>query len=995
MSAGTRRARRMTGTLLGAALAVAGSVGVVAGLSGVAAAAPTPEASSVTLNAITSPVAVGSETQTFTGTVTGQPTDGYPTGTVKVETSGNLLLCTETLPAGSGDSASFSCSSSTSTLSAGSYTIRAHYTGGSSSKAATFTYTASTSGSRALRVTTPETSTVTLNPITSPVAYGFETQTFTGTVTGQAGDGYPKGTVTVETTTSVVLCKGTLFGGSGDTASFSCTQSTPTKLAASGTAYEVHAHYRGGTSSAATFSYKQSTSTTRPLMVVAPTTETPTVSLNAITSPVVFGAEDQTFRGTVTGQTGHGYPTTGAVTVRTASTVVICTGSLTAGAGFAANYTCSQNTASKLAVGTYTVHAHYTGGASSNVNYKYGAASSSPRALKVTAPIATTTVLTLNHTSRVLGGETSEVFTATVTGKSGDGYPKGKVTIQTTTARIVCSTSTRTTGTSDSSTFTCSPAASTLPIGSYKVTATFAPTATHSSSTSALAYATSTSTKQSFSVVTGVATTSSLSLNFGNRRAGSETSEVFTVTVTGKSGDGYPKGTVKVKTSGGTLLCTRTTPASHTTDAATYSCSPKASALAAGTYTIVAVFTPASPSSSTTTVTYAGSTSNSASLTITALGSTRIAGTTPDGTAAKALESVFPGNRGTCPGTTGNRPVVLATDEHFPDALAASYLEKWLGTGMLLTPTASLTNVTLTALQVEGITHVYVVGGPLAVSTAVVTQLQNSFAYQCGGATRTGSHLTVTRIYGTTQYTTAEDIAKTPGSAFVGSFNLHGAYGLYNDTTGKSSAAPATGSLRTAVLASGAGFQDAEAAATLAYAEDLPLLLTTPTALSGQALSAMQTLGVTQVILMGGPLAVSNAVVTALVAHRISVVRVAGTDYTDTAGQLADMELGSATGHKGFAWTPTGGVTVAQGHFYSDGLAGAVVSAHGGATGAGPQPLLLTENPTTVGTPLTNFLRGAGTSGIDGDGTPVSSLTILGGPLAVTTAVVNAMLNDL
>jgi len=59
------------------------------------------------------------------------------------------------------------------------------------------------------------------------------------------------------------------------------------------------------------------------------------------------------------------------------------------------------------------------------------------------------------------------------------------------------------------------------------------------------------------------------------------------------------------------------------------------------------------------------------------------------------------------------------------------------------------------------------------------------------------------------------------------------------------------------------------------------------------------------------------------------------------------------------------------------------------------QPLLLTESPTVVGSHLTTFLRGAGSKGIDSDGSPVFPLTILGGALAVSTAVVSSMESDL
>jgi putative cell wall-binding protein len=843
--------------------------------------------------------------------------------------------------------------------------------------------------------TTAESTTVSLNPpSTARVTSGSEPETFTGTVTGQSGDGYPKtGAVKVVATNGSTVCTGSLTAGTDDAADFTCVVAT---MALGVGTYKVHAHYTGGQSSTSAHSYTASTSGTQSVTVATPASLTPTVSLEPFASPVTYGSEAQTFKGTVTGQAGDGYPKTGAVTVKTSTNVVLCTGSLSEpGSGAVADFTCDASTARKLAAGQYSVHAHYTGGVSSDAVHTYAAATSAVHTLVVTGAVPTTTTLSLNHASRKEGAESSEVSTVTVTGRSGDGYPKGRVTVDTTTGSTVCSTGTRRGGTADSSKFTCSPPPSALPARTYELSATYVPASTSSSSTSGVSYTGSTSKKWKFTVAPAVETTGALSLSSPSERAGSETAEVFTVKVAGKSGDGYPKGTVRVKTTSGTLLCTRTAASRRSADSQTFACSPPASALGAGTFTVVATYTPATPSSSNTSIGYAASTSNTKTFAVTEPAATRIYGATPDATASEELESVYPGTRDECPGRTSGRPVVLATDEHYPDALAASYLEKWLGTGMLLTPANSVSSATFAALRVEGITDVYVVGGPLAVSTSVVSQLERTDAYECGGATPTGSHITVFRIYGQTQYATAEEIAETPGPDFPKSADLQGAYGLYDDAGGNSSAAPRAGARRTAILASGAEFQDAEASAALAYADGFPLLLTTSTALSPQALGAITALGITQVILMGGPLAVSNAVVTALVSHKVSVIRVAGSDYTDTAVQLADMELGSTTGHRGLGWSPTRGVAAARGDFYTDGLAGAIVAAHGGATGAGPEPLLLTESPTSVGSALTSFLEEAGSKGVDGDGARVTSLTVLGGPLALTTTVVSIMVADL
>ena len=149
---------------------------------------------------------------------------------------------------------------------------------------------------------------------------------------------------------------------------------------------------------------------------------------------------------------------------------------------------------------------------------------------------------------------------------------------------------------------------------------------------------------------------------------------------------------------------------------------------------------------------------------------------------------------------------------------------------------------------------------------------------------------------------------------------------------------------------------------------------------------------------MGGTLAVANTVEAALVQEAgVSVLRVAGKDYTDTAAQLARFEAAAKT--TGLGWTPGHRAMVARGNGFSDGIAGAVLdSPHNAATG-GPgtaRPLLLTETPTVVGTYLTTFLKTTGATGIGGTTTKtLTFLSVLGGPLALSTAAVAAMQADL
>jgi putative cell wall-binding protein len=406
--------------------------------------------------------------------------------------------------------------------------------------------------------------------------------------------------------------------------------------------------------------------------------------------------------------------------------------------------------------------------------------------------------------------------------------------------------------------------------------------------------------------------------------------------------------------------------------------------LAELTGTVFAVGTPVTPPARSVTVVY---------------------GPTADATAAAELTRAFAYEKGSCPPA---RDAVVATTKEYQDALASQYLAQDLATGTLLTPSTSLARVTATTLRKEGVKTVYIVGGPLAVTRAVANEIGQLTAYECGGASRGRStgKIVVHRIYGKNQYATAMKVAELVGpgaaKAFPGAYtttNTTGGTGRYNDTAGTGSAAP-RGAVPTAILASGQEFQDAQSASVLSYRTKLPLLLTPASTLSSTAVAAIEKLHVQQVILMGGPLAVSDTVEAALVAETgVSVLRVAGKDYTDTARELARFEAAAAP--EGLGWTFGHRVMVARGNGFTDGLAGAVLDSPFN-TATGPEdtvrPLLLTRSPASVGASLSTFLRGIGDRGRSAGTTAtevVTALTVLGGPKAVPMAEIAAMETDL
>ena len=89
-----------------------------------------------------------------------------------------------------------------------------------------------------------------------------------------------------------------------------------------------------------------------------------------------------------------------------------------------------------------------------------------------------------------------------------------------------------------------------------------------------------------------------------------------------------------------------------------------------------------------------------------------------------------------------------------------------------------------------------------------------------------------------------------------------------------------------AVIATGTAFPDALAAGVLAAALDAPLLLASPDRLP---LRTLDTLGVSQVVLVGGTAAFPSATEQRLVDHGIDVTRVAGDDRYETAAAVAEL----------------------------------------------------------------------------------------------------------
>jgi putative cell wall-binding protein len=235
-----------------------------------------------------------------------------------------------------------------------------------------------------------------------------------------------------------------------------------------------------------------------------------------------------------------------------------------------------------------------------------------------------------------------------------------------------------------------------------------------------------------------------------------------------------------------------------------------------------------------------------------AVTTSRVGGANRYDTARLAALANFPG---------GSSTVILASGENFPDGLSASALAGAMGVPLLLTPTAALAAETVSALATLHAHTVQIVGGPSAVSAGVISQLQGL------------GYSVPTAIAGADRYATSAAVATAAAaSAPVGTIN----------------------GLKTAIIATGENFPDALSAGAAAYAKHLPILLTTTASLSPSVGPVVTALGIKNVLIMGGPSAVSAATETAIKALGVTTTRVAGATRFETAADMAQLAINPA-----------------------------------------------------------------------------------------------------
>jgi hypothetical protein len=226
-------------------------------------------------------------------------------------------------------------------------------------------------------------------------------------------------------------------------------------------------------------------------------------------------------------------------------------------------------------------------------------------------------------------------------------------------------------------------------------------------------------------------------------------------------------------------------------------------------------------------------------------------------------------------------------------------------------------------------------------------------------------------------------------------------------------------------VVTGTNFADSVSAGPLSVEEHFPIILTDPNTLSPEAIAQFANLGIQQVIVLGGPSAVTAAVVTqiqGIVAIK-SVIRVYGADRTATAVCLAALNkaqtalpLSTAAGSLGAACVDPGGslspvgliwgndnvapngdpwtiggvpaIGLARGDNYADAL-GAGPFLGGFTAGiANDAVVALTVDPNTLGAATTTFLQEIGAP--PAGQTAISGLVAFGGPEAITDATLGA-----
>ncbi len=284
------------------------------------------------------------------------------------------------------------------------------------------------------------------------------------------------------------------------------------------------------------------------------------------------------------------------------------------------------------------------------------------------------------------------------------------------------------------------------------------------------------------------------------------------------------------------------------------------------------------------------------------------------------------------------KTVILADGHNFADALVGGVLASQYDAPLLLTERARLTKVTKDYIEANDVNRVIVLGGEYSVTPAVWAELVEM-----------GIH--VERVNGANRAATAvkvgENVIKLLNDGNEVKFNK----GFTHNGR--------------VFLAYEGDFADALTASVPAAEFGTPILLTATNKLSPETAKALADWNVREVIIVGGPNSVSEAVAEEVRAiGNITVGRYYGLNRATTAMEIAKHFYNQTT----FAY-------VASGSIWADALAGAPLAAKESA------PILLVEKDN-VPKDVADYIKAS----------LITQVEILGGPNTVSEAV-RAQLN--
>ena len=177
----------------------------------------------------------------------------------------------------------------------------------------------------------------------------------------------------------------------------------------------------------------------------------------------------------------------------------------------------------------------------------------------------------------------------------------------------------------------------------------------------------------------------------------------------------------------------------------------------------------------------------------------------------------------------------------------------------------------------------------------------------------------------------------------------------------------------TVVLATMGGYWDALTAAGVAGMAQAPVLLTKGDALSAQTKAQLERLKPAKVIVCGGPMAITDAVVSeaGTAAGGAAVVRMAGTTAVGTANDI----FAKAAKETGGSWAASKTAFLCTSATFQDALAAAPLSY------ALHMPIFLTDNATTISAETLKAMADGG----------ISKVVIVGGTEAIAPSVEQAL----